>query len=144
MRISRLSQRSLGGLVLTGTFLAGVAAGACLASSSAVMGASVRSGIATTVRDNIARVGGSARCYFVNPRYDEVDGTPCHPDLASLPEIPDSVVLAVNPLRAAELTRQAAAAGIARTYGGAEWLLQTYQSKGLPDDLSADVAEGFE
>lgn len=80
--------------------------------SVAVIGASVRSGIATTVRDNIARVGGSARCYFVNPRYEEVDGTPCHPDLASLPEIPDSVVLAVNPLRAAELTRQAAAAGV--------------------------------
>jgi putative heme-binding domain-containing protein len=36
--------------------------------------------------------------------------------------------------------RQAAAAGVSSTYGGAEWLLQTYQSKGLAEDLSADVA----
>jgi putative membrane-bound dehydrogenase-like protein len=36
--------------------------------------------------------------------------------------------------------RQAAAAGIASTYGGAEWLLKTYQGKGLAVDLNADVA----
>jgi acetate---CoA ligase (ADP-forming) len=80
--------------------------------SIAVVGASARSGIATTVRDNIALVGGDARCYFVNPRYEEVDGTRCHPDLASLPEVPDIVVLAVNPLRAARFTAEAAAAGV--------------------------------
>ncbi|HEX7471817.1 MAG TPA: acetate--CoA ligase family protein [Candidatus Limnocylindrales bacterium] len=80
--------------------------------SIAVVGASLRSGIATTVRDNIGRVGGSQRCYFVNPKYADVDGTPCYPDLAALPEVPDTVVLAVNPLRAATFTRDAAAAGV--------------------------------
>jgi acetyltransferase len=80
--------------------------------SIAVVGASLRSGIATTVRDNIANVGGSQPCYFVNPKYAEVDGTRCYPDLASLPEVPDTVVLAVNPLRAAQFTRDAAAAGV--------------------------------
>ena len=80
--------------------------------SIAVVGASARSGIATTVRDNIALVGGDTRCYFINPRYEEVDGTPCYPDLASLPEVPDTVVLAVNPLRAARFTAEAAAAGV--------------------------------
>ncbi|MHB8460294.1 MAG: acetate--CoA ligase family protein [Candidatus Limnocylindrales bacterium] len=80
--------------------------------SIAVVGASPRSDLATTVRDNIARVGGTARCYFVNPRYDAIDGTPCHPDLASLPEVPDTVLIAVNPLRAASLTTIAAAAGV--------------------------------
>ena len=80
--------------------------------SIAVVGASVRSGIATTVRDNIRRVGGTQPCYFVNPKYAEVDGTPCYPDLAALPEVPDTVVLAVNPLRAAIFTREAAAAGV--------------------------------
>ena len=49
----------------------------------------------------------------MNPKYDQIDGTPCHPDLASLPEVPDTVVLAVNPLRAAPFTRQAAEAGVA-------------------------------
>jgi acetyltransferase len=80
--------------------------------SIAVVGASPRSDLATTVRDNIAHVGGQARCYFVNPRYEEVAGTRCHPDLASLPEVPDTVVLAVNPLRAARFTREAAEAGV--------------------------------
>jgi acyl-CoA synthetase (NDP forming) len=80
--------------------------------SIAVVGASLRSGIATTVRDNIANVGGSQPCYFINPKYDEVDGTRCYPDLASLPEVPDTVVLAVNPLRAAQFTREAADAGV--------------------------------
>lgn len=80
--------------------------------SIAVVGASLRSGIATTVRDNIALVGGSQPCYFVNPKYAEVDGTTCYPDLAALPVVPDTVVLAVNPLRAATFTRDAAAAGV--------------------------------
>ena len=80
--------------------------------SIAVVGASLRSGIATTVRDNIPRVGGRQPCWFVNPKYDEVDGTRCYPDLAALPEVPDTVVLAVNPLRAAQFTREAAAAGV--------------------------------
>src|SRR6185369_9715727 len=80
--------------------------------SIAVVGASLRSGIATTVRDNIAHVRGTQPCWFVNPKYDEVDGTRCYPDLAALPEVPDTVVLAVNPLRAAQFTRDAAAAGV--------------------------------
>ena len=80
--------------------------------SIAVVGASPRGDLATTVRDNIARVGGSTPCYFVNPRYDEIDGSRCYPDLAALPEVPDTVLIGVNPLRAASLTREAAAAGV--------------------------------
>ena len=53
--------------------------------------------MARTMRDNIARVGGETRRYFVNPKYDEVDGSPCYPDLASLPEVPDIVVVARQP-----------------------------------------------
>ena len=78
----------------------------------AIVGASPRGDLATTVRDNIRLLGAPTRCYFVNPKYDQIDGTPCHPDLASLPEVPDTVVLAVNPLRAAPFTREAAAAGV--------------------------------
>jgi acyl-CoA synthetase (NDP forming) len=80
--------------------------------SVAIVGASPRGDLATTIRDNIRRVGGPASVYFVNPNYQVIDGTPCHPDLASLPEVPDTVVLAVNPLRAAGFTRQAAEAGV--------------------------------
>jgi acyl-CoA synthetase (NDP forming) len=80
--------------------------------SIAVLGASPRSGIALTVRDNLVRMGSDTRCYFVNPRYEEIHGEPVFPTLASLPERPDSVILAVNPLRAAEIAEEVAELGI--------------------------------
>lgn len=80
--------------------------------SIAIVGASSRSDLARTMRDNIPRVGSATRCHFVNPRYDEVDGSPCFPDLAALPEVPDIVVVALNPLRAPAIVREAAAAGV--------------------------------
>ena len=80
--------------------------------SIAIVGASPRSDLARTVRDNIARLGSETRCYFVNPRYEEIDGSPSHPDLAALPEVPDIVVVALNPLRAPAIVRDAAAAGV--------------------------------
>jgi acyl-CoA synthetase (NDP forming) len=80
--------------------------------SVAVVGASPRSDLARTIRDNIAKVGGETRCYFVNPRYEEIDGSPAYPDLTRLPEVPDGVVVALNPLRAPGVMREAAAAGV--------------------------------
>lgn len=80
--------------------------------SIAVIGASPRSSIALTIRDNITVLGSETRCHFVNPRYDEVFGSPCYPSLADLPETPDIAVIALNPLRAAEFTEAAALAGV--------------------------------
>ena len=77
----------------------------------ALVGASPRNDTARMLRENIARVGGATRPYNVNPKYDEVDGGRCYPDLASLPEVPDVVVALVGPLRATEVVRAAAAAG---------------------------------
>jgi acyl-CoA synthetase (NDP forming) len=80
--------------------------------SIAIVGASPRSSIAQTVRDNLARMGSETRCHFVNPNYEEAFGQPCYPSLAALPERPDSAILAVNPLRAARFAQEAAEAGI--------------------------------
>ncbi len=80
--------------------------------SIAVVGASPRSWIAETVRDNLRVTGSATRCHFVNPRYDELHGQPCYPSLDALPERPDVALVALNPLRAAMVTRDAAAAGI--------------------------------
>ena len=79
--------------------------------SIAVVGASPRSDLARTVRDNLTVLGSATRCHFVNPRYDEAWGQPCYPELAALPEVPDAVLLAVNPLRATALTQEAADVG---------------------------------
>jgi acetate---CoA ligase (ADP-forming) len=80
--------------------------------SIAVVGASPRSWIAETVRDNLRVMGSATRCHFVNPKYDELHGQPCYPSLEALPERPDVAVVALNPLRAAVVTEAAAATGV--------------------------------
>jgi acetate---CoA ligase (ADP-forming) len=80
--------------------------------SIAVVGASPQSWIAATVRDNLRVMESATRCHFVNPKYDELHGQPCYPSLAALPETPDIALVALNPLRAAIVTGDAAAAGI--------------------------------
>jgi acyl-CoA synthetase (NDP forming) len=80
--------------------------------SIAIVGASPRGDLAQTIRDNIPRVGSETRCFFVNPRYEEISGTRSYPDLAALPETPDIVVVGLNPVRAAGVVREAAAAGV--------------------------------
>ncbi|MEW5991023.1 MAG: acetate--CoA ligase family protein [Chloroflexota bacterium] len=80
--------------------------------SVAVVGASPRSSIAPLVRDNLLALGSPARCWFVNPSRSEAWGTRCHPSLADLPEIPELVVVAVNPLRAADIADEAGALGV--------------------------------
>ena len=42
--------------------------------SVAVVGASPRSWIAETVRDNLRVMGSETRCHFVNPKYEELYG----------------------------------------------------------------------
>ena len=78
----------------------------------AVVGASPKSDTARILRDNIERIGAATRCYLVNPRYETIDGLPCFPDLAAVPEVPDIAVVAVNPLRATDVMREAAALGV--------------------------------
>jgi acetate---CoA ligase (ADP-forming) len=80
--------------------------------SIAVVGASSRGGIARTVRDNLVVMGSETRCYFVNPRYEELYGQPCYASLDALPERPDTVLVALNPLRAAAAVEEAALAGV--------------------------------
>jgi len=80
--------------------------------SIAIVGASIRGGIAETVRANLRVLGSDVRCHFVNPKYDTLLEQPCYPSLAALPEVPDTVVVALNPLRAATVTAEAAALGV--------------------------------
>jgi len=78
----------------------------------AIVGASTRSWIAGTVRDNLRQMDSTTRCHFVNPKYDELLGQPCYPSLDALPERPDIALVALNPLRAADVTQAAVDAGI--------------------------------
>ena len=80
--------------------------------SIAVVGASPRGWIAETVRDNLRVTGSGTRCHFVNPRHEELYGQPCYRSIDDLPERPDVVLVALNPLRAAPVTEGAARAGV--------------------------------
>jgi acyl-CoA synthetase (NDP forming) len=48
------------------------------------------------------RDGYAGKLYPVNPRYDEIDGVKCYPDVASLPEAPDMAIVAVSAARCIE------------------------------------------
>ncbi len=50
----------------------------------------------------LRRDGYAGAIYPVNPKYDEIHGLTCYPDIASLPEAPDMAVVAVAAARATE------------------------------------------
>ena len=52
------------------------------------------------------------RVYAVNPNVDEVEGQPCYPDLASLPEPVHGVSIVTPPAVTEKVVEQAAAAGV--------------------------------
>jgi acyl-CoA synthetase (NDP forming) len=64
--------------------------------SIAFVGASIRPDTPGNTMVRAAAMDGySGRLYPINPKYDVVEGLPCFPDLASLPETVDHVVLGV-------------------------------------------------
>ena len=85
------------------------------ARSVALVGASARPGsLGARMIAEVARSPSRPRIYQVNPRYQDIDGVPCLPDLAAVPEPVDLALLAV-PDRALEQELSAAARSRARS-----------------------------
>src|SRR5262245_18174616 len=63
--------------------------------SLAIVGASQRLGRATRVVANLQAFGYAGRIFPINPRHHAVLGLPDYPDLLSMPEPPDSAVVAI-------------------------------------------------
>src|SRR6185436_16758541 len=63
--------------------------------SVAVVGASQRMGRGTRVIANLQQFGYAGRIFPVNPKYTEILGLRCYPDLGALPEPAESVVVAI-------------------------------------------------
>jgi acetyltransferase len=87
--------------------------------SVAIIGASQRSAQALVreprgnrVIRNLKSFGFPGAIAAINPKYSEVLGCPCYPDLAAMPEPPDCVVLAVPNRHVPDLLEDAAAAGV--------------------------------
>ena len=85
------------------------------ARSVALVGASARPGsLGARMVAEVARSPSRPRTYLVNPRYADIDGVPCLPDLAAVPEPVDLALLAV-PDSALEAQLGAAARARARS-----------------------------
>ena len=80
--------------------------------SIAVVGASQRMTRATRVVANLQRFGYAGRIFPINPRYADVLGLRCYPDLASTPERADSVVVAIPAEQVPAVLNAAVAAGV--------------------------------
>jgi predicted CoA-binding protein len=50
--------------------------------------------------------------YAVNPRYEEVDGDKCYPDIRSLPVVPDVIDMVVAPKFGIETMKEAKEEGV--------------------------------
>src|SRR3989441_1336305 len=80
--------------------------------SIGVVGASQRVGRATRVIVNLQRFGYAGRIYPINPKYTEILGLPCYPDLASTPEPPETIVIAIPGADVPALLATAAERGV--------------------------------
>jgi acetate---CoA ligase (ADP-forming) len=80
--------------------------------SIAVVGASPKGGYGLQTIANLRELGSPAAIYPVHPRHAEVDGLRAYPDLASLPEVPDAVAVAVPAAIAVDVLEQAGALGV--------------------------------
>lgn len=54
--------------------------------------------------------------YPINPKHNEVEGTPCLGSVKELPKTTESLILAVNPTRALEIISQCADTGVKRVW----------------------------
>jgi acyl-CoA synthetase (NDP forming) len=63
--------------------------------SVAVVGASQRMGRATRVVANLQRFGYGGRVFPINPKYPDIFGLPCYPDMASTPSPANVAVVAI-------------------------------------------------
>src|SRR6266478_9292352 len=79
--------------------------------STAVV-ASQRMTRATRVVANLQRFGYRGRIFPINPKYTDILGLPCYPDLASTPEPADTVVVAIPADQVPAVLAAAAESGV--------------------------------
>src|SRR3954467_2772063 len=81
--------------------------------------------------------------YPVNARRETIWGVPCYKDFASLPEMPDHVLVLVRARFAVQVIRDAAAAGARSAASGTSGFseLQDEESQRLAAELQAAVRE---
>ncbi len=89
---------------------------------------------------NLQRLGYPGRVYAVNPRRERAHGLECHPSLASLPEVPDAVVVAIPAADVAPVIDEAGALGCGGAVVFAAGFAESAAGVVLQDDLVAAAA----
>ena len=56
------------------------------------------------------------RVFAINPNTNQVEGDPCYPDIRSIPETVDAVVIATHPNTAVQIVRECADLGIQQVW----------------------------
>ena len=80
--------------------------------SIAILGASERPSIGRALMESASTLGYDGRLYPINPKYTEILGQRCYPDMRELPERPDVVALCVSYTRIVESFRTVADRGV--------------------------------
>lgn len=78
----------------------------------AVVGANDKGNVGARTLRNALASGFGGRLYPINPNYETIEGLACYPTLGALPEVPDTVVVAVPAGAALDVLGEAADAGV--------------------------------
>ncbi|MEX0502439.1 acetate--CoA ligase family protein [Alphaproteobacteria bacterium LSUCC0719] len=113
--------------------------------SIAFVGASDRPDTTGAAMLAMCRIDGfEGNIYPVNPRLTELDGAPCYPDLAALPEVPDHVVIGVASRFVEAILDQAIELGIKAATIFASCYLDDDENPALPARIAEKaVAAGM-
>ncbi len=93
---------------------------------------------------SIQSMGYEGNIYPINPSTDEIMGLKCYPSLASLPEVPDLVIMAVNASRAEESLQECIDCGIHNIHMFTAGFAETGEEEGvaLAEKLREIAARG--
>jgi len=109
--------------------------------SIALVGASDRPDSTGAAMLAMSRIDGfDGRVYPVNPRLAALDGDPCYPDLAALPEVPDHVVIGVASRFVESILDQAIDLGIKAATIFASCYLDDDDTPALPARIARKAA----
>ncbi len=112
-------------------------------SSAAIVGVSERTdNPGTLFLRAYTDMGFRGGLYPVNPRHAEIMGRRCYPDLSSLPEVPDLVILAVPPAAVPQLVRECAALGVGGCIVNTAGFSETGREEGRA--LEAEIRRALE
>jgi acetyltransferase len=111
--------------------------------SAAIVGASERmDNPGTLFLRAFQDMGFSGELYPINPRHEKILGLRCYPDVSSLPDAPDLVILAVPPASVPELVRECAASGVGGCIINTAGFSETGRSQG--PRLEAEIMQALQ